>query len=145
VFLTSAFTLGQDVAVADLPAADAQFDGTWPAEEGWGRTVPGPSPLPCPQQTAPMQVLTNEDANAIFAAAEVPPIWDEQLAVYDPNMTVTPCNGDGGGGLFCQQGGLIVLCGINSWGVSFGGNCDASYPFVTTRISSYLSWIANNG
>jgi hypothetical protein len=46
--------------------------------------------------------------------------------------------------LYGPDGGNTVLFGINSWGVTSNGNTLASYPYVTTRVASYVDWIKAN-
>uniref|UniRef100_A0A8B8CYG8 Chymotrypsin-like elastase family member 2A n=1 Tax=Crassostrea virginica TaxID=6565 RepID=A0A8B8CYG8_CRAVI len=48
--------------------------------------------------------------------------------------------GDSGGPYVCEKNGVWIQAGLTSWGIS---TCSGSYPSVYTRISSYLSWIAN--
>jgi secreted trypsin-like serine protease len=103
----------------------------------WG----GPK-LACLLEEGSMAVLSTDEANARLE--QIATLSDRQLAVYDPNNNVTPCRGDDGSGLYCQSGGNLVLCGINSFGVRTNDVCLATYPFVTTRVSSYLGWIKNH-
>lgn len=109
---------------------------------GWGRTS-GSSILPNNLQKAPIEVISVSEANVLLASVSGARVWDQQLPAYDRSNIVTACNGDGGGPLVVYEGGAPIVAGIISWGISSSGNCSASYPMVTTRVSSYLDWIAN--
>jgi len=63
----------------------------------------------------------------------------------ESNVLVICFQGDSGGPLNCPDGGVTVVAGIISWGISSGaGNCVLTYPSVCTRTSAYLDWIAAN-
>ncbi|XP_067652479.1 CLIP domain-containing serine protease B10-like [Haliotis asinina] len=49
------------------------------------------------------------------------------------------CQGDSGGGLFCNQDGQQVLTGVVSYGVGCGL---PHFPGVYMKVSSYADWIA---
>lgn len=55
-----------------------------------------------------------------------------------------PCKGDGGGPLIYTD---EERHGWKIFGVASGGHpegCDKAFPFVYTRVSSYLRWILKN-
>jgi secreted trypsin-like serine protease len=108
-------------------------------ETGWGTSAPATES--CNLQEGSMSVLANTSANGMLAPLGIS-LVASQLAVYDSAHQVTACNADEGSGLFCPLNGKVVLCGVNSF--SGGGSCSASYPYVTTRVSSFLDWITAN-
>ena len=50
------------------------------------------------------------------------------------------CDGDGGGGLFCEKSGTWYQIGVISFGVGCGRK---DSPGVYTKVLSYTSWIEN--
>ncbi|NXL41349.1 CTRC protein, partial [Podilymbus podiceps] len=57
---------------------------------------------------------------------------------------VSGCNGDSGGPLNCQRGGLWEVDGIVSFGSALSCNM-AKKPTVFTRVSAYIDWINEVG
>ncbi|CAO1328619.1 unnamed protein product [Diamesa tonsa] len=64
------------------------------------------------------------------------PMSDSQLCVK-AELTSSPCMGDSGGGLVLYENKPILI-GIVSFGASV---CEAGFPVVFTKVSSYLNWI----
>jgi secreted trypsin-like serine protease len=127
--------IGGPIQIAPLPPDNSdQFVGLTAVAQGWGETELGPF-FPCSLQKAAISVVSNAYANAVFP--EAMRLCDGQLAVNDDTISTTPCRGDEGAGLYGPIGDVPTLIGVNSWGV----DCSASWPYVTTRVSSYLPWI----
>ena len=63
-------------------------------------------------------------------------ITDKQLCVK-AELTSSPCMGDSGGGLILNENKPILI-GVVSYGASV---CQAGFPVVFTKVSSYLNWI----
>ena len=57
---------------------------------------------------------------------------------------VGPCNGDSGGGLFFEIGGVWYVRGIVSFAPNLDGvlKCDPTQYTVFTDVEKYLDWIA---
>uniref|UniRef100_A0A182VGF1 Peptidase S1 domain-containing protein n=1 Tax=Anopheles merus TaxID=30066 RepID=A0A182VGF1_ANOME len=57
---------------------------------------------------------------------------------------VGPCNGDSGGGLFLEIGGVWYVRGIVSFAPNLDGvlKCDSTQYTVYTDVAKYLDWIA---
>lgn len=55
-----------------------------------------------------------------------------------PSVTATICNGDSGGPLFLEIGGVRKIAGVTSFGASSG--CGMNFS-VFTRIPTFLNWI----
>ena len=64
-------------------------------------------------------------------------VTDSQLCVK-AELTSSPCMGDSGGGLILNEN-KPILVGVVSFGATV---CQAGYPVVFTKVSSYLNWIA---
>ena len=41
----------------------------------------------------------------------------------------------------CQEGGVPVVAGICSWGLSMDGNCLTNRPSMYARVTHFLDWI----
>lgn len=63
-------------------------------------------------------------------------VSDSQLCVK-AEKTSSPCMGDSGGGLILNEN-KPILVGIVSFGATV---CQAGFPVVFTKVSSYLTWI----
>ena len=55
-----------------------------------------------------------------------------------PSATATTCNGDSGGPLFLEIGGVRKIAGVTSFGSSSG--CGVNFS-VFTRVPTFLNWI----
>jgi secreted trypsin-like serine protease len=142
--LQNPLPIGGPIQIATLPPDNSdQFEGITVVPEGWGVTSAA-NILPCPLQKGDMEVISTAEANTLLTGVPGALVCDSQLAVYDAANSITPCSGDRGAGLYGPLAGQMALFGVNSWGVSSGGVCLASYPYVTTRVSSYLQWIYDN-
>jgi Trypsin len=117
---------------------------------GWGLTELRSLVQPDILQSAVMANISTVAANGLLvgliAADPIPSPWvvDQQLALYDSTLKVTMDAGDGLA--FALSNGQQVLAGIQSWGIASASGIGtlASYPAVTTRVSSYFDWIREN-
>lgn len=66
-------------------------------------------------------------------------ITSNMVCAADFDRGVDTCQGDGGGPLVCNVGGLFYVMGATSFGI---GCADPKYPGVYARISAMLPWIA---
>jgi secreted trypsin-like serine protease len=134
---------GPPVRIAALPSDNYDFTGVTAVLQGWGST--GMPILPDALQKASIPVISTAEANARLAPVRNANVCDSQLVVYDLSATVTGSFGDSGSGLYCPSSPTTpVVCGIDSWGIVGSSMSLPSYPYVTTRVSSYLDWIRSN-
>ena len=57
---------------------------------------------------------------------------------YEPCIELPMLQGDGGGPLVCDVGGVWQLAGIVSWGVGCG---EKDIPGVYTKVGHYNQWV----
>ncbi|XP_022328315.1 chymotrypsin-like serine proteinase [Crassostrea virginica] len=139
--LSSSFTLGADIALANLPSNNEDFlSGTqncWMT--GWGRTNVGTSGSTSNSlMEAKINNIANTECSNRWASVSGASIFNSHICLYEEGKSA--CSGDSGGPYVCEKNGVWIQAGLTSWGIS---TCSGSYPSVYTRISSYLSWIAN--
>nr|XP_022321791.1 fibrinolytic enzyme, isozyme C-like [Crassostrea virginica]XP_022321856.1 fibrinolytic enzyme, isozyme C-like [Crassostrea virginica] len=137
--LSSAFTLGDSIGLATLPASTNE-DFTYNANcyiTGWGRTSGGGA-LSDPLMEAQMTNIPNTECANRWSGVSGAAINNGHICPFEPNKSA--CNGDSGGPYVCEKNGGYMLAGVTSWGIS---TCDGTFPSVYTRVSYYLAWLAN--
>ncbi|ESN97470.1 hypothetical protein HELRODRAFT_177891 [Helobdella robusta] len=102
---------------------------------GWGR-LSGYGPLPIDLYEAKVGVISKEQCRKYWGDK----VSDSQICVQDlKDFTSGPCTSDNGGPLVCEVAPKIwELVGVASWGAA---KCNASYPFVYTRMTSFNNWL----
>jgi hypothetical protein len=143
--LASPLAYSPSVQPARLPYdTSINYEGETATVAGWWGTSPCGSVLSKICQQLTMEVLTKNVANSKLASFPGAIVGDDQLCLLDnPLLTETVLKGGSGAGVYVEEcPGEWVLVGIASWGISSGFGCSlANYPFVTTRVSSYMDWI----
>jgi secreted trypsin-like serine protease len=107
---------------------DGSLDGMVCTFTGWGSMISGDAYSDILQQ-AQASVISNEACAGVWGASQVN---DGHICISD--FDATPCNGDWGGPLECNN----RLAGAASW---IHGYCDPAYPGIYTRISAFHAWI----
>ncbi|XP_064611960.1 fibrinolytic enzyme, isozyme C-like [Liolophura sinensis] len=121
-----------------LAPADKTFEGYVCTLTGWGRTSGGGSLANWLQQVS-MTVISNSQCASMWQTVTGAAINDGHICIYEESKSA--CNGDSGGPMVCQYGGVTYLAGITSWGVS---TCSGEYPSVYTRVTYFLDWVNTN-
>jgi secreted trypsin-like serine protease len=132
---------GTNIAYATIPANNNNdYAGQTCVITGWGRTSSS-NTLPNVLQQASVGILSTTQCQQQAGGAN---IWANHICIKDSQNQRGACNGDSGGPINCPSGNSYVVTGIASFVFQSGGNCLPSSPSVYTRVSGYLTWIANN-
>ncbi|XP_556332.4 brachyurin [Anopheles gambiae] len=139
ILLNSPMTFTSRVKPISLPARTdtRQFEGFTGTVSGFGRSSDA-SPYP--------SSILRFTSNPIMSKAECIVSWGFALA-QSQNVCLKPtggrssCNGDSGGPLTVNSGGVLQI-GTVSFGSSYG--CASGWPSVYARVSYVLSWINEN-
>lgn len=129
---------------ACLPATDESFAGRRCWVAGWGKDAFG-------QQGAFQSVLQEVELPVMGHAECESALRQTRLGPHyrlHPGFTCAggepgkdACEGDGGSGLYCvQEGGVIKVAGLVSWGISCG---QRNVPGVFVSMPHYRAWIEN--
>lgn len=102
---------------------------------GFGRTSAGGSSSSVPLQVRIQLVSRNVCRGAWNYFAPYSP----NFICVAPSLSSTVCNGDSGGPLFIEVGGVRKIAGVTSFG---SRECGANFS-VFTRVSSFLGWISS--
>lgn len=118
------------------PDNGENYEGKIARISGWGKTSDDGSVV---NQLSyiDVPVLTYELCNADF-----PVSYSNYTICTDTKGGKGTCNGDSGGPLVYNDGSSIVQIGIVSFGSGRGCLTESS---VYTRVSSYRSWVIQNG
>ncbi|XP_063217452.1 venom serine protease-like [Bacillus rossius redtenbacheri] len=100
---------------------------------GWGLLSFG-GEAPTALQKVALRVISNSQCYQVFNST----ITDSIMCTYTPGKDA--CQSDSGGPLLWQnpRNGRLFLAGIISVGIS----CAAEKPAINTRVTSFLSWLA---
>ncbi|EAA02808.4 AGAP012736-PA, partial [Anopheles gambiae str. PEST] len=139
ILLNSPMTFTSRVKPISLPARTdtRQFEGFTGTVSGFGRSSDA-SPYP--------SSILRFTSNPIMSKAECIVSWGFALA-QSQNVCLKPtggrssCNGDSGGPLTVNSGGVLQI-GTVSFGSSYG--CASGWPSMYARVSYFLSWINEN-
>ncbi|KOC69793.1 Limulus clotting factor C, partial [Habropoda laboriosa] len=142
-FTTTLIPICLDFANSYNPLLEA---GIFGKVAGFGRTAVGESSFILQAITVPYVTLQQCKSSSIQFETEKYITADKFCAGYTDGTSV--CDGDSGGGLVVQRGGLWYLGGIVS--VSLGTtqsggerHCDSYAYSLYTRIFDYMTWIHN--
>jgi len=108
---------------------------------GWGQTV-HEGPLEGRLHQVPLRVVKNSDCSMMYSLQYNIPITEGHICAGPQIGSVAgTCVGDSGGPLQCNlKDGRWYLAGITSFG---SGCAKPGFPDVFSRITKYVSWIAN--
>ncbi|XP_069688739.1 brachyurin-like [Periplaneta americana] len=84
-----------------------------------------------------LTVITNQECSSIYGMM----ISSGMLCASSPDGK-SACIGDSGGPLIHSENGGYVQIGIVTFGAAVG--CEAGYPALFTRVTSYLDWLESN-
>lgn len=121
-----------NMATICLPANENSEDSGNFIVLGWGTTSEGGKGSPFLRQ-ASVQLIPRSECLKSYPDR----ITVRMICAGHPAGGRDSCRGDSGGPLVSSRRQLI---GVVSWGIGCGRK---RYPGVYTRISSFLSWIAN--
>ncbi|KAM6312931.1 chymotrypsin-C-like [Podargus strigoides] len=127
----------ETIQAACLPPAGLVLENNYPCYvTGWGRLRTN-GPLADVLQQALLPVVDH-------ATCSQRDWWGSTvrttMVCAGGDGVVSGCNGDSGGPLNCQRGGLWEVAGIVSFGSGLGCNTIRK-PTVFTQVSSYADWI----
>ncbi|XP_053661500.1 venom serine protease-like [Anopheles marshallii] len=105
------------------------FAGSIVEAAGWG-TLDYGAQISNVLRKVSLNVITQQACQASVAN-----IFPSHICTYTPNKD--SCQYDSGGPLFYTTGGNVYLVGI----INYGTACATKKPSVSSRITSYLSWI----
>lgn len=113
---------------------------------GWGRTSASMD-LPAVLQEVEVPVLVNASCQEVIHAAVpgAPTIVPSMICTAREDDELGICRGDSGGPLVSYAHGEPVLVGLSSWLVANDDVCQAQYPSVYTRMSSFVAWLRTSG
>lgn len=140
LIMPNAAVFNQFVQPSILPSGaeiDNLFVGTLATVSGWGRINDGSSATAQDLRFVRNNIMTNALCANTFGAIITP----SNICMETTNGG-SACNGDSGGPLTVSSGGRLIQVGIVSFGASAG--CERGFPAVFVRVSSLLSWIAQN-
>ena len=139
---------------------DFQIDGRQAKILGWGGTDQSSLMPSCHLLEADIKVMYT---TMITLSAQVdhklgrkcPATSDSKICVHHGDLKpAKTCDGDSGGPLLVNEGGMGVLIGVSSYSPRptcpknatscvLGGNCDKSGVAIFTKVQSFLPWIKN--
>lgn len=131
------------VDLVGFPDDELTAPGTTSVALGWGTTDPEHPILPDILQQATIPIVSDDEC------AEAHGLLFKELAMLcagilatgpDTGDGVDVCNGDSGGPLLVQDGGVWKQVGITSWGFECASD---TFFGVYTRVSNYVSWITS--
>lgn len=121
-------TAGELLAVEDL--------GGSAVASGFGRTTPGGNSSSIPLQVR-VQLVSRIVCSGVWTYNVQ---YRSDFICVAPSLVSTICNGDSGGPLFVEIGGVRKLAGVTSFGSVSG--CGMNFS-VFSRVPSYLNWITS--
>lgn len=104
---------------------------------GWGLTKETAWQSSNVLREVTIPIVSNAQCNTWYANEGG--VTDNQICAGLPQGGKDSCQGDSGGPLFMKIGSENIQVGLVSWGI---GCARAHAPGVYTRISSYLTWLA---
>jgi len=152
-------TLNYDISVIKLPeymaftaqiqsvrlptlnqARQGQFHTTKARVCGYGRTGDGTQTLSTDLNWVDKRIISNDQCSRSYGPTVVLP--STLCTLGWENNSQSTCNGDSGGPLLIDEGGLWTQIGI----VSFVSNqgCASGHPAGYIRTTSFLNWISIN-
>jgi len=125
------------VQPACLPAPDAAYTSDLSCSvAGLGKLAPGLfGALPEQLQVGKVAFFTRDQCERFYGRRN---ITLGMVCAGDDRFEVDTCDGDSGGPLACEVGGVSVIMGVTSWGQGCGRN---DFPGVYTRVATYVEWI----
>jgi len=144
IYLSESIQLTPEIQSVRLPtmnqARQGQFHTTKARVCGYGRTGDGSQALSTDLNWVDKRIITNDQCSRSYGPQVVIPSTLCTLG-WDYN-TQSTCNGDSGGPLLIDEGGLWTQIGI----VSFVSNqgCSSGHPAGYIRTTSFLNWISIN-
>jgi len=132
-------TLSKSVWPICLPPASERFTNRRAFVIGWGTIYFG-GPVSSTLQEVNVRVWEPSQCAKNYATLDRK-VLDTMLCAGETNRD--SCQGDSGGPLNCMSPTTRKweLCGVVSWGARCA---EPDFPGVYTRVTEYLSWIANN-
>ncbi|XP_077283122.1 transmembrane protease serine 9-like [Arctopsyche grandis] len=147
-------TLQNDIALIKLPtdapvndniqpavlppysAVGSSFNGVSATVSGWGKPSDNVNQISEVLREVTADVIANTVCNVRYLGV----IQSTHVCVDGSNGKGS-CNGDSGGPLTAVYNGRKIQVGIVSFGIALG--CEAGWPPVYTRVTSYLDWISS--
>ncbi|XP_067652476.1 trypsin eta-like [Haliotis asinina] len=127
-----------NTAPACFATADFPLEGTYCTAVGIGNTRHGGHP-PFNFRLQQVSIPTWDGITCSRDMRFLTPVTDPPNQICSGTYGKSTCQGDSGGGLFCNQDGQQVLTGVVSYGVGCGLPL---FPGVYMKVSSYADWIA---
>ena len=139
---------------------DFQIDGRQATILGWGGTEQSSLMPSCHLLEADIKVMyttmTTLSAQVDHKLGrKCPATSDSKICVHHGDLKpAKTCDGDSGGPLLVNEGGMGVLIGVSSYSPRptcpknatscvLGGNCDKSGVAIFTKVQYFLPWIKN--
>ncbi|XP_041782957.1 venom serine protease-like isoform X2 [Anopheles merus] len=124
-----AFNAAVGPACLPFRYSTSNFAGSIVEATGWG-TMDFGAPTSNVLRKVSLSVISQQSCQS-----SMPNILASHICTYTPGKDT--CQYDSGGPLLFTTGGRVYLVGVVNYGVS----CASSKPSVSSRITSYLSWI----
>uniref|UniRef100_A0A182SJ24 Peptidase S1 domain-containing protein n=1 Tax=Anopheles maculatus TaxID=74869 RepID=A0A182SJ24_9DIPT len=126
------FNAGVGPACLPFRFTSSSFAGSFVEATGWGTTDFG-APASSVLRKVSLNVITQQSCQS-----SMPNILASHICTYTAGKDT--CQYDSGGPLFYTSGGYVYLVGVVNYGIS----CASTKPSVSSRITSYLSWIQSS-
>ncbi|CAH0725082.1 unnamed protein product, partial [Brenthis ino] len=129
----------QAISLPTTSDVNQDFAGLSAVATGYGKITDGASSSPSTSSLyhINLNILTNVQCQKSFDIT-----LDGSHLCTDGAKGVGTCDGDSGGPLTVLQNNKRILVGIVSFGLA--EKCEAGYPSVYTRVTSFLTWIQAN-
>lgn len=123
---------------AALPKISKHYDSYVNKEavaSGWGRISDEAQGATNFLRYIETEIMDNSACKRYFVGS----VKSSNICIRTKGTHKSTCNGDSGGPLVIHEAGKAVLVGATSFGSGIG--CEAGFPGVFTRVTSYLDWI----
>lgn len=105
---------------------------------GWGRISDQSQGATNLLRFIETEIMSNSACGRYFFGS----VKSTNICIRTKSTHKSTCNGDSGGPLVVLDGDKPVLVGATSFGSGVG--CEAGFPGVFTRVTSYLDWISEH-